>query len=366
MVGWILVTLEPSDLVPLPSQSSGVPWPSDVWPTGSPPPGVDLDPHLAAAFDETGPLATSFAVVVVYGGRLVAERYGGAIPHLDRPDEPVDADTPLLSWSMAKSFLHALVGILVGEGRLALDQPVGPSVAAWSDPADPRYAITLDHLLSMRDGLAFQEDYVDAGVSDTIEMLFGVGKADVAAFAADRSLVEGIRPGEQFNYSSGTTNIVSGIVARAVGAGDAYDRFLHERLLDPIGMGAARATFDEAGTWIASSYLYATARDFARFGLLALRDGMWNGRRILPTGWVDHGRAERSVDPADGMLYGSQWWATGDEYGTFWANGYEGQSIMVCPALDVVVVRMGRTPAERGPSLRVWRSGIIDAFAIGV
>jgi CubicO group peptidase (beta-lactamase class C family) len=337
-----------------------VPWPGDSWPEGAFPDKVELGPLLRAVFGD-GPLATTLAVVVVHRGRIVAQRYAGSVPQWDEPDQPVDATTPLLSWSMAKSMLHAVVGMLVGDGRLRLDEPA--HVAAWGAPGDPRGGITLDHLLQMRDGLDFAEDYEDAGRSDVIEMLFGGGQHDVAAFAADRELIA--PPGERFNYSSGTSNIVSGVVARVVGPGEPYERFLRDRLFDPIGATSARATFDAAGTWIASSYVHAIATDLARFGLLYLRDGVWDGRRILPEGWVDHGRTPRSVDPADGWMHGAHWWVTGDEHGTFWANGYEGQSILVCPGLDLVVVRIGRTPAERAEHLREWRTNVVAAFARG-
>jgi len=267
-----------SDLVPLPPQPAGVPWPTDGWPTGDLPKGVHLAPLFDAAFDEAGPLATSYAVLVAHGGKVVAERYGGALEHFDRQPTPVNAEVPLLSWSMAKSVLHAAVGLLVGEGRLDLDAPA--DVPEWSAPDDPRHAVTLRQLLAMRDGLDFTEDYVDDRVSDVIHMLFGEGQADMAHFAADRPLVA--EPGARFNYSSGTSNIISGVVARTVGPGEDYARFLHGRLFGPIGMASADPEFDEAGTWVASSYVRATARDFARFGLLYLRDGMWEGRRLLP------------------------------------------------------------------------------------
>ena len=122
------------------------------------------------------------------------------------------------------------------------------------------------------------------------------------------------------------------------------------------------ATFDDAGTWVAASYAYATARDFARFGLLYLRDGIWLGRRLLPEGWVDHGRRPRSVDPDDGDLYGSHWWTRDDPNGTFWAAGHDGQFIDVCPSLDLVLVRMGRTDAEHAEELKRWRTEVINAF----
>ena len=349
-----------SGLVALPAQPAGVDWPTEEWPTGEVSRGVDLDPLLDEVFDDGGLLARSFAVLVVHGGRLVAERYQGALEHFDRPPTPVTAETTLLSWSMAKSMLHAVVGMLVADGRLALDAPA--AVPEWADPGDPRHAITLRQLLAMRDGLDFAEDYVDGELSDTIEMLFGAGQADMAHFAADRPLAA--PPGTRFNYSSGTSNIISGIVARAVGPGESYARFLHGRLFGPLGMTSADPEFDEAGTWVASSSLYATARDYARFGLLYLRDGVWDGIRLLPAGWVDYGRTWVSEDPDDASPYGAHWWGVaGDTLGTFRASGYEGQSITLCPALDLMVVRLGKTPHEREPNLIPWRAAMVRAFA---
>jgi len=338
-----------------------VPWPTDAWPSGEVPDGVALDPLLDAVMDPAGELARTRAVVVVHEGRLVAERYG------DRTDawgevtgDPVDAATPLISWSMAKSMLHAVVGMLVGDGRLAPDDRA--DVPAWADVDDPRHGITVEQLLAMRDGLDFTEDYAPdgSGTSHVVEMLFGDGTDDVAGFAESRPLAH--EPGTVFSYSSGTTNVLSGIVRRTLGGEDAYRRFLHERLFDPIGMRTADPRFDAAGTWVASSYVWATAQDFARFGLLYLRDGTWEGRRLLPEGWVDHGRRYRSTDPDNGWGYGAQWWVVGDDLGTFWANGYEGQSILVCPGLDLVVVRLGKTPAERAQHLHRWRLAVVDAF----
>ena len=307
-----------------------------------------------------GPLARTRAVVVVHHGRLVAERYGGETDALLEAPRPIGPDTPLISWSMAKSMLHAVVGMLVDERRLDLDAPA--PVPEWG-AGDPRSAITLTHLLEMRDGLDFAEDYDDAGSSQVIEMLFGDGITDTAAFAAGRPLAHD--PGTVFNYSSGTTNIISGIVRRTLGGEEAYRRLLHDRLFGPIGMRTADPRFDEAGTWIASSYLWATARDMARFGHLYLRDGIWADRRLLPSGWVDHARRARSVDPVDGRLYGAQWWVVGDDLGTFWANGYEGQSILICPTLDLVVVRLGKSTSDRYPALADWRARVVDAFRAG-
>ena len=267
--------------------------------------------------------------------------------------------TPLLSWSMAKSVLHAAVGVLVGEGRLRLDEP--PGVPGWDDD---RSAITLDHLLQMRDGLRWVEDYVDDGVSNVIAMLFGDGQDDVAAYAAASPAAH--PPDTVFNYSSGTSNIIAGIVGRAVAPGDVR-AFLLDRVLHPVGMRSADPRVDAAGTFIGSSFVYATAQDWARFGLLYLRDGVWDGERLLPEGWVDHGRRVRSVDETDGDLYGAHWWVDhlDTARGTFRASGYEGQMVAVCPPLDAIVVRLGKTP-EPQPTpahLPVWRKRVLDALS---
>jgi CubicO group peptidase (beta-lactamase class C family) len=337
-----------------------VAWPTLEWPQGDPPDAVaaEIETLLDRVFDDEGPLATTYAVVVVQRGTVVAERYQGRLEHFDRPPDAVTRQSLLLSWSMAKSMLHAVVGMLVGDGRLDIDTPA--DVPEWSSADDPRHAITLRQLLAMRDGLDFVEDYVDERVSDVIEMLFGAGQADMAHFAADRPLAA--PPGERFNYSSGTSNIISSVVARTVGAAQPYEQFLCQRLFDRIGMHSARPEFDAAGTWVASSYVRASARDFARFGLLYLRDGVWDGTRLLPEGWVDYGRTIESVDPIDGP-YGAHWWGVDDDtLGTFRASGYEGQSITICPTLDLIVVRLGKTAAEHYPDLTRWRADMVSAF----
>ena len=215
-------------------------------------------------FDPDGPMHETYAVLVVRGGRIVAERYANRLPSFTDDGRVVDAGVPLLSWSMAKSMLHATVGLLIGDGRLALEDR--PDVPEWSASGDPRGEITVEQLLEMRDGLAWREVYALEAPSDVVTMLFGEGRADVAAFAAHRDLAA--TPGTRFCYSSGSSNILSRHVASILGPGAAYERYLRDRLLDPIGMASARPTFDDAGTWIASTFVHATARDFARFGLL--------------------------------------------------------------------------------------------------
>jgi CubicO group peptidase (beta-lactamase class C family) len=344
-------------LVPLPPQPAGVPWPApdpDGWPVGSS--DAELDKLLDDLIADEERYGATYAVLVIHEGRLLLERYGGALPHFDRPPEPVTPTTPLLSWSMAKSILHAGIGLLVGDGLLDVD--AAAPVPSWrADADDPRAAITLEQLLTMRDGLDFAEDYVDAGVSDVIEMLFGSGKDDVAAYAEARALAHD--PGTRFNYSSGTSNIVAAVAGRCVGGGTAFVDLLRQRVFEPIGMTSADPRLDTAGTFIGSSYVYATARDFARFGLLYLRNGTWNGRPLLPAGWVDHARRQRSVDE-EGNGYGAHWWVVDDDQGSFRASGYEGQAILICPGLDLIAVRLGRSTAEQYPALKNWRAAVVD------
>jgi CubicO group peptidase (beta-lactamase class C family) len=346
-------------LVPLPAQPAGTPWPTESWPVGDPVP--EIKPLLDAMHADEERYGTTYATVVVVRGELVHERYGGAIPHFDRPPTPVEPDMPLLSWSMAKSILHCAIGVLVGEGRVTLDAPA--PVAAWAN--DGRAAITLEQLLCMRDGLAYNEDYVDAGVSDVIEMLFGAGIPDVAGYAIARPLAH--EPGTVFNYSSGTSNIVARILGDVVGSGDATRAFLRRAVFDPIGMRTAEPRLDDAGTFVGSSYVYATATDFARFGLLYLRDGVWDGTRVIPEGWVDHGRRARSRDLSDGRIYGAHWWVVDDDLGTFWASGYEGQSVLVTPGLDTIVVRLGRSQLDaQTDALTDWRAEMVTALRSAV
>lgn len=344
----------------LPSQPNGVPWPTDDWPLGE---GVPRDAAAAVdeMFSDRGRFERTYAVLVVHEGRLVLERYADELEHWDRRPEPIGPDTRLLSWSMAKSMLHAAVGIAVGDGLL---DPAAPAaVPAWSAPDDPRRAITVEHLLTMRDGLDFAEDYVDGASSHVIEMLFGDGRTDVAGYAASRPLRA--TPGERFNYSSGTSNIAARLLGDALG-GDDVQTFLRRRLFEPIGMHHAEPRIDDAGTFVGSSYVYAPAREMAKFGLLYLRDGMWDGDRILPAGWVDHARRERSWDPVEELGYGAHWWTTRDGLGTFRASGYEGQAIVVCPAHDLLVVRLGKTDASRTPDLVAWRARMVAAYGAEV
>lgn len=213
----------------------------------------------------------------------------------------------------------------------------------------------------MRDGLQFAEDYVDGSKSDTIEMLFGKGKDDVAHFAADRPLAH--PPGTVFNYSSGSANIVARILGNEVGRGDGTLRFLHDRVFEPIGMPSATAQVDAAGTFIGSSYVYATARDWARFGQCYVRGGIGaGGDRVISEGWVNQGLSRISIDPTDGHPFGELWWVLdGPSRDTFYASGFQGQRVVVCPQLDLVIVRFGVSQEDQYEPLLDWCRRVIAA-----
>jgi CubicO group peptidase (beta-lactamase class C family) len=356
-------------LTPLPAQPDATPWPTDLWPVREPSieeeHPIDLDlvrSQLDTLFSarQAKRIGETHAAVLVHRGRVVAERYAAGTA----------ASRRLISWSTAKSILNAVVGILVGRGELDLDAPA--DVPEWQATGDERASITLRDLLQFRPGLAWAEDYVDDTISDVIAMLFGDGQKDMAAFAATKPLDH--EPGTTFNYSSGTSNIVSRIVRDAVArrAGldvdavdavrEAYAAFLHDELFERLGMRSADPRFDDAGTWIASSYCYCTPRDFARFAYLYLRDGVWGADRILPDGWVDFSRRPTSVD-ADGDGHGAHFWLWDENpWGAFNAAGYEGQYFVVVPDLDLVVVRLGKTVAELRPALRREITTLISAF----
>jgi len=296
-----------------------------------------FDKALDWAFAEPDPahLRLTRAVVVLHNGRIVAERYA---PGIGR-------DSPLIGWSMSKSVMNALAGIAVAEGKLSLKGPL--SVPEWSVPGDHRRKITLDDLLYMSSGLHFDEDYANP-LSDATCMLFSV--PDMADFAAQKPL--DAEPGTRWQYSSGTTNLISRTLRFAVGESN-YADFPRRALFAPVGMTGAVFERDASGTFIGSSFLYATARDWALFGQLYLQDGVWAGRRILPEGWVKYSTtpAPRAPDKE----YGAHFWlkipkvflgpGNGKAFpaDTFHAVGYEGQFVTVIPSRKMVIVRLGCT-----------------------
>jgi CubicO group peptidase (beta-lactamase class C family) len=302
------------------------------------PASAPLRVALDRAFAEPpgGPPRGTKAVVVVHDGRVVAERYAPGY----------GLDTPMLSWSMNKSVVNALIGVLVRQGRLAVGAPA--PVPAWRDPTDPRRAITVEQLMRMTSGLALDE--ANDGFDPSSRMIYT--EPDMAGFAVAAALIA--PPGTRYHYSSPSTLILSRIIRDAVG-GRAEDviGFAERELFAPLGMRRVTLEFDATGTQVGSTYMYATARDWARFGLLYARDGVANGRRILPEGWVDY-----SASPTPGSRdgYGAGFFTDrGDsEFGrlrvrggmppdSFFASGTQGQRIVIAPARRLVVVRLGRS-----------------------
>lgn len=314
-----------------------------------------------AVFARPAEQGITLALLALVDGQVVAERYGRQPANAFQDAFDVTADSTLISWSMAKSMVHAAVGLLVGDELLDPEAPA--PVREWQ--GTPKQAIRLIDLLEMRPGLHFVEDYVDGSASDCLEMLYGAASADMAAYAAGLPLEH--PPGTVFNYSSGTTNIVSRIVGDIVDGGvakggsggsaagrrAAMEEFLHRRLFGPLGMTTAAPKFDDAGTWVGSSYVYATARDFARFGELYRNDGVLpDGTRLLPAGWADHARTFAAHDPGDGLLpngtdYGRHWWMWPEFPGCVVAQGYEGQYLGVFPDRRLTLVHLGKTAADQ-------------------
>lgn len=293
-------------------------------------------PERDAALGET------HALLIQQHGQIVFEHYGDGFA----------ADQTHASWSMAKSITQALAGMLIGDGKLSLGEPIGaPEWAA----GDPRTTITLDHLLRMSSGLKFVEDYVGDGGerSDVLEMLYGSGKADMAAYAASRPLIHA--PGSHWSYSSGTTNILARKLSQVTGLyGADFHAFMCARLFEPLGMESPVPKFDAAGTFIGSSYCFCTARDFARFGQLFLQDGVWQDARLLPEGWVDYTRRPTPQPPGADAGYGAQWWLGFGGAGSFSANGFESQITLVLPDIETVVVRLGKTPLAHKDRFKRW------------
>ena len=249
--------------------------PRDPWPKGD---QVDLDSlpagidptrlreamHWAFAEPYTSPRRRTRAVVIAYQGKIIAERYASGF----------GPDTPLLGWSMTKSVINALAGIMVRTGRWSLGMPA--PIQEWQLPDDARRRITLDHLLRMTSGLQFTEDYRNP-FKDVITMLLRV--PDAAAYAINKPLHR--EPGSAWHYSSGNTNIIARLLRESLPEAEEYLLFPRRALFDRIGMRSAVMEADSSGTFVGSSFMYATARDWARFGQLYVQDGTWEGERIL-------------------------------------------------------------------------------------
>jgi len=295
------------------------------------------DPGLKAALDHifadapNSPPRWLRAVVVLKDGKVVAERYAPGI----------GVDTPLIGYSASKSVMSSLVGILVRQGRLDIHAPA--PVAAWSAPADPRHAITVDNLLRMTSGLDIAQ--TGSGFDPASRMLFT--ERDMAGFAEAHRLARPI--GSRWDYSDASTLIVSRIIRDA--AGGSVQAFARHELFDPLGMKTAILTTDATGTPVGSTGVLASARDWARLGELYARDGVVGGQRILPQGWVRY-----SATSTLGSSYGAGFWTNdgpdpdakgrirgGMPCDMLFASGVLGQRVYIIPSADVVIVRLGVT-----------------------
>ena len=308
---------------PLPKEAAC----EDYLPAGDSVLAARLEPVAKALVDERSYNGHPFAFVVLHKGAVVAERY----------DEGISSGTQLLSWSMAKSFTNALVGIMAKDGMLDIHAPM--AIPEWQD--DARKAITLSDMMQMQSGLEWNEDYGNR--SDVNLMLHR--ETDMGLYALSKPLE--YEPGTHWYYSSGSTNVVMRYLRGMFPSDEAFLGYMRERLFAPLAIANPHFEPDMSGTPVGSSYLYVTARDYARFGQLFLDDGCIGGERILPEGWVEYTTTPAS-DSSGG--YGAFFWLNrASRYpdapeDLFSCNGHDGQQIFIIPSRELVVVILGYSP----------------------
>lgn len=336
--------------------ADGKPWPeSEGGAEPVLPPSAALARLLDDAFaePEASTRRRTRAIVIVHEGRIIAERYAGGY----------GPSTLMPGWSTTKSVVNALVGVLVADGGADLDAPLRDN--PWWAPEDPRSALTLRHLLHMSSGLEFSENYANP-FADVMHMLFTAPAA--GAYAAQRPLAAA--PGGRWAYAGGTTNLITTAMRGLFASEAEYLEFPRRRLFDPIGMRSAVMETDAANRFVGSSLMFATARDWARFGMLFADGGAWNGRRILPQRWV---RFSATPAPAaERGQYGAHWWLklrkAGAQEGpglpadAMHATGHAGQFISVIPSIKLVVVRLGLTLDRGACDQETFVGGVIEAL----
>ena len=286
-----------------------------------------LEPVAKALVDDRAYNGHPFAFVVLHQGKVVAERY----------DKGITPETQLLSWSMGKSFTNALAGIMAKDGLVDIHTPM--DIPEWQ--GDGRKAITLSHLMQMQSGLQWNENYGNR--SDVNLMLHR--ETDMGKYALSKPLEH--EPGTFWYYSSGSTNIVMRYLRGKFPSDEAFLSYMRERLFAPLAIANPHFEPDMSGTPVGSSYLYVTARDYARFGQLFLDDGCIGENRILPEGWVDY-----TVTPASASenRYGAFFWLNRDHHypdapeDMFSCQGHDGQQIFILPSKELVVVILGYSP----------------------
>ncbi len=311
------------------------------------------------AFDEPYPDNPRYtrAALLVYEGKIIKEQYADGF----------DSNTALLGWSMTKSVTNAIVGLRVRDGAMNLDDLA--DVPEWHhNTNDPRANIKLRDLMDMTTGLKFAEDY--SSPSDVNKMLWT--KKSTADIAATAPLEHPINT--NWYYSSGTTNIISQIIRRSFSSDMDYQVYPYQELFGPLGMESAVIEMDASGTFVGSSFMYASARDWAKFGLLYLYNGVWDNKQILPKSWVEYSQTQTPVLPEG--FYGAQFWknATAEPPGTtmerhwpnvpddaYYASGFEGQQVVIIPSLDMVIVRLGCTADRTNWDLGKFLSLIVEA-----
>ena len=331
--------LSDAELEPVTADAPG------LWPEGNEV-APSQDPEIDAVLSDEALLGPGYrAVVVVRGGRIVGETYA----------EGFDAETPLLGWSMTKTVTAGLIGTLIASGEMARDGDLTGSFPAWSE--DDRSAITVEDMLAMSSGLEWNEGY--GNVTDVTSMLYLTD--DMAGYASNKPLAAEI--GAEFTYSSGTSTMLSRRWQDVVGDGSlSYPR---DALFGPLGMSSAVMETDAEDTYVGSSYMYATARDWARFGQFLLQDGAWGGARLLPEGFTDW--MEAPVAASEGRYGQGHLWLEGTRNGAqfadaFWMRGHNGQSVGIFPSEDMVIVRLGLTPSDLGYSALPLAEALIAAF----
>lgn len=328
-------------------------------------PGVARE-KLARAVDalfSQSETAETRAVLVLHGGRIVAERYGPGYHE----------NTRFVSWSMAKTVTGVMIGLMVADGRLRLDESV--PIPAWQRPGDPRGEITLRQLLQMRSGLRHTEAGDTIYKSDEVRMLFLDGRDDMAAYAEAQPLEA--EPGRKWEYSSATTVILADLVARSLTTSTdpairrrAVSEYLKTRLFEPLGMRSMVPEFDTAGTLIGGSLIHGTARDWAKFGEFLRTGGSVNGAQLVPRGWIEFMVKGNPRNPG----YGAQIWLNhpqaedgtiqfpGAPSSTFSMNGHHGQYVAVSPRQSLTLVRLGRTDDGARQPVRDAIARIIQLF----
>lgn len=344
-VGCVLVRgspLSPVEIVAGGANASGLPSIAKHEPVQ--PPNASMKAAFDRAFEEPegAPHRWTKAVIVVYDGHVLAERYAPGY----------GVDTPLAGWSATKSVANALIGILVLQGKLKVDGPA--PVPAWSDSRDPRRAITIDNLLRMTSGLDVGSSLTSSALSmfdPSAQMLFF--ESDMAAYV-ERAPLDAV-PGEKWNYTDANTLLLSRIVREQTGGSAAsVHAFMHRELFDKLDMEHVTMEFDGAGTPIGATQVFASARDWARFGMLYLNDGVVGGVRVLPQGWVDYSATQTSGSEVFG--YGAGFWTNrgrgagaqrrvrgGMPADSFMARGNLGQYVVIIPSKRLVIARFGNS-----------------------